>query len=486
MSKAFTHETYISPFTWRYGSDEMRAIWSEYHKRLLLRRVWIALAKAQRNAHLVTDEQVADLVAHEHDIDIEQASQIEERIHHDLMAEITTYAQQCPLGGKIIHLGATSMDVLDNMDIIRQREALSLLIEKTETLLETVADRMESTTDTPCMAFTHIQPAEITTIGYRLALTAQDLLDDLTDLRRIRNTLRAKGFKGAVGTSASYAALLEGTGIEPAAMERMAMEELGLEAFEATSQVYPRKQDLRLGFSLSALCATLAKFAFDLRFLQSPAIGEVSEPFGSEQVGSSAMPFKRNPVNAEKIDSLCRFVAAQVEVLWHNAADMLLERTLDDSANRRIVIAELFLATEEAVRTASVLVEGMQFHESAIKQNLQRYGLFAASERLFMELGRRGADRQQMHEVIRRHCMTAWDAVQKGEENPLATLLTSDKLISSYIPSEEMCSFLTASKYVGDAPQRARIVLARIKDALEHKDESATKKEVVENHPGNP
>ena len=466
MDTTFTHHSFISPFTWRYGSTGMRGIWSEHHKRTLLRRIWIALARAQMQAGLVTEAQVADLEAHKDHIDIERASEIEQEIRHDLMAEIRAYAEQCTIGGPIIHLGATSMDVLDNMDVWRQREALALLIDLAERLLASFARRMEQSADMPCMAFTHIQPAEPTTIGYRLAQTAQDLLGDLNELRRLYTSLRGKGLKGAVGTSASYGALLEGTDMDTLEMERLVMEEIGLEPFTAATQVYPRKQDWLLGTILSGLCATIAKFALDLRILQSPPNGEWSEPFGSKQVGSSAMPFKRNPINAEKIDSLCRFVSAQVDVLWHNSADTILERTLDDSANRRVVIPEMFLATEEIMSTALRLVDGVLFHDTGITQNLARYGQFAASERILMELGRRGADRQIMHEVIREHSLRAWPLVQQGLENPLAASLAEDPRITAYIEPAEVSVLMDVRGYVGDAPRRTRMIIAQIHEAL--------------------
>lgn len=466
MDTTFTHHAFISPFTWRYGSETMRNIWSEHHKRTLLRRIWIALARAQMRANLVTADQVADLEAHKDEIDIGRASEIEREIKHDLMAEIRTYAEQCPTGAAVIHLGATSMDVLDNMDVWRQKEALARIIELAENLLRSFVKRMEQCADIPCMAFTHIQPAEPTTIGYRLAQTAQDLLEDLEALRLLHGQLRGKGLKGAVGTSASYGALLEGSGLNAFEMERMVMEEIGIAPFTATTQVYPRKQDWRLGSVLAGTCATLAKFALDLRILQSPPNGEWSEPFGSKQVGSSAMPFKRNPINAEKIDSLCRFVSAQVDVLWHNAADTILERTLDDSANRRIVLPEMFLATEEVMSTALGLIDHMVFHESGISRNLERYGMFAASERVLMELGRRGADRQQMHEVIREHSLRAWPLVQEGGENPLASYLAEDLRIRAFMQPGEVMELMDAKGYVGDAPARTRMIIAHICDAL--------------------
>src|SRR5690606_29686291 len=346
----YTHDTFLSPFTWRYGSEAMRHIWSETHKRKLWRRIWVALASAQQQAGLVSAEQVADLRDQVDNIDIERAHQIEQDIHHDLMAEVHTYAEQCPVGGGIIHLGATSMDVEDNADVLRIRQSLDLLLTRLGDLLRTLAEKIEAEADHVCMAFTHIQPAEPTTVGYRLAMYAQDLLADYADLKRIRGELRGKGFKGAVGTSASYSELLAGTGMTPDQMETHIMMALDLEPFLIATQTYSRRQDWVVLSALSGLAATVYKLAFDLRLLQSPPLGEWSEPFGQHQVGSSAMPFKRNPINAENIDSLARYLAALPRTAWDNAAHNLLERTLDDSANRRVILPEAFLAAEEILR----------------------------------------------------------------------------------------------------------------------------------------
>ncbi|RME09011.1 MAG: adenylosuccinate lyase, partial [Ardenticatenia bacterium] len=307
--ETFSHRTFISPFTWRYGSPEMRAIWSEVEKRRLWRRIWVALAEAQAAAGLVTAEQVADLRAHMDEIDIERAHEIEAEIHHDLMAEVRTFAEQCPVGGGIIHLGATSMDIEDNADALRIRRALDLLIERVRGLLTTLADLIEREADHVCMGFTHLQPAEPTTVGYRLANYAQDLLSDYELLQQVRASIRGKGFKGAVGTAASYAELLAGTGMTPREMERRVMEALGLEPFLIAHQTYPRRQDWLVLNALAGVAMTLYRLAFDVRLLQSPPFGEWREPFGKKQVGSSAMPFKRNPINAEKMDSIGRYLA---------------------------------------------------------------------------------------------------------------------------------------------------------------------------------
>lgn len=464
--QAFTHDTFISPFTWRYASTEMRTIFSETHKRLLLRRIWLALARAESEAGLVSAEQLAELSATVNDVDIERASEIEAVIHHDLMAEIKTWAEQCPTAGAIIHLGATSMDILDNMDALRLKEALSLMCGRVEGLLSSLLTKMEEWEATPCMAFTHIQPAEVTTVGHRLAQSAQDLAEDLAQLRATSESIRGKGMKGAVGTSASYRELLAGTGMTALQLEERVMDELGLPAYRAATQVYSRKQDLRVGQALSNMAATLHKLFFDFRILQSPPIGEWSEPFAAMQVGSSAMPFKRNPIHSEKIDSLCRYIEAQVSPLWYNCANNLLERTLDDSANRRLLLPSLFLASDEVLITAQKVIDGMQVHDGGLRKNLDSYAIFAATERLLMELAKRGGDRQAMHELIRGHSLTAWAAVQQGKENPLKALLAGDPAITALLSEEEIEALLDGNASIGDSVERTRMVAEEIRALL--------------------
>ena len=457
----YGHSTYISPLTWRYGSDEMKHIFSEEHKRKLLRRVWIALARAESRAGLVTEAQVEELEAHKDDIDIERASEIENEIHHDLMAEIRTYAEQCPGAGGIIHLGATSMDALDNADAVRYREAMAVIITRLDALIDAMAEKAEAYKDTATMAFTHIQPAEITTIGYRISQTLQDLLDDRDEAAAVMEDIRGKGMKGAVGTGASYKVLLAGTGMSSMELEKMVMDELGLKAFDAATQTYTRKQDMRIISVLSSVSASLHRFSLDLRILQSPPIGEFSEPFGRKQVGSSAMPFKRNPINSEKICSLARIVESQYQAAWMNASSSILERTLDDSANRRIFMPEAFIALDEMLITELRIVKGMNIHSVATERLMADYGIFAATERLLMELGRRGADRQEMHEVIREESLSAWQSVQEGRGNPLRKNLMADKRIREYIPEDEISALLDARGYTGDAEERTMLVVER-------------------------
>jgi adenylosuccinate lyase len=463
----FTHDHYLSVFTWRYGSEEMRQLWGEVQRRKLWRQVWVALAHAQSEVGLVSAAQVADLVAHQDEINLERALALEADLRHDVMAEIHTYAEQCPVGGGIIHLGATSMDVLDNADVLRLRQALELVDQRLRQCLLTLVAQIQTWADVPTMAFTHLQPAEPTSVGYRLAQYAQDLWHDYQALQSVRTQLRGKGIKGAVGTSASYAALLDGTGLTPAQFEARVMGLLDLPAFPITHQTYPRKQDWQIGNALAGIAGSLYKFAFDLRLLQSPPIGEWAEPFGAKQVGSSAMPFKRNPIKAENIDSLARWVQAQVQVLWDNAAHALLERTLDDSANRRVVLPGMFLAVDELLIQADKLFKDLHIHRSGIERNLAAYQPFAAIEHLLMALVKAGADRQAMHEVLRGHSLTAWEAIQAGQPNPLGKLVAGDAALHVYLSSQAIQQAMQAHDYLGDAPQRAHQFAHMLQESFE-------------------
>jgi adenylosuccinate lyase len=304
------------------------------------------------------------------------------------------------------------------------------------------------------IAFTHLQPAEPSTLGYRMALYGQDLLEDYRRLKSLRLGLRGKGFKGAVGSGASYADLL---GVENLPQfEARLSEKLDLPFYPVTAQVYPRKQDYDAICALSGLGASLHKVAFDLRFLQSPAIGELAEPFGEKQVGSSAMPFKRNPVQAEKITSLARYLAGLTRIAWDNAANSLLERTLDDSASRRILLPEACLASDELLRTANRIISNLRVDESAITRNLASFGPFAATERILAALVKAGADRQAMHERLRTHSMDAWQAIQAGQENPLADDLCRDSALTSFLPEGELRALMDIRRYLGDTPARSR------------------------------
>ena len=454
--------TYQSPYTIRYASPEMRAIWSETSKRRVWRRVWVAVAEAQAAAGLVSPEQLDDLRSNANKIDIARALEIEAEIGHDLMAELRTFSEQSVKGGAILHWGLTSADIQDNAEIVRQKAALAILIEALREVLLKLAELIERHAETAVMGFTHLQPAEPTTLGYRLSFYAQDLFEHTEGLIRLRQHLKGKGIRGAVGTSAPFVDMLEGNEVTPEMLEATVMQRLGIEPFMISSQTYPRIQDYKLLSALAGLAGSFHKFALDFRLMQSPGFPAVREPFAEKQVGSSAMPFKRNPIKAEKICSLARSVYAAQTPVWENAAQAGLERTLDDSANRREVIPEAFLACDEIVSTANAILSGLTIDELGIAEQLERYGPFSALERILTALVMEGADRQEMHEHLREHSLKAWQALQEGQVNPLRDQLAQDTAVLKYLQPGQIRDLLEARSYVGNAPQRARAMAQRI------------------------
>ncbi|PKN85210.1 MAG: adenylosuccinate lyase [Chloroflexi bacterium HGW-Chloroflexi-8] len=456
---------YLSPFSWRYASPEMRSIWSEIHKRQLWRKIWLTLATVQSHYGLVNADQLSELKLNVNHIDMDSALKLEAEIHHDLMAELKTFASQCPQAGGILHLGATSMDIEDNADALRIREALDMILKSLSKLLIILASQIEKYADLPVMAYTHLQPAEPTTLGYRFCVYAQDLLEDWHHLAEIRSHIRGKGFKGAVGTGASFADLIGLENLED--FEASLSRELELPFYSISSQTYPRKQDFDVLSALAGLGASLHKFALDIRVLQSPSIGEMSEPFATNQVGSSAMPFKRNPIHAEKVDSLARQLAVLPQVAWQNSANSILERTLDDSANRRSILPEAFLISDELLLVSTRLMEGFKVHEKAIQRNLDKYAPFAATERLMMATSKKGADRQVIHELIRQHALTAWNAIQNGDENPLLQTLINDSSLKQWLSKSEIESLSDIQSYTGFAKQRALDFVSKIRLSLD-------------------
>ena len=460
-----TFESYQSPFSWRYGSPQMRKIWGEENKRLNWRKLWVAMAEAQTGWGLVTREQVEDLKEHMGAVDVARALEIEKNIHHDLMAEIKVFAGQCPQGGRILHLGATSMDIKDNGEVLQMAQSLDILLLKLGQLLKTLAGKVEAYAGMPVMAFTHLQPAEPTTLGYRLAGYAQDLLEDHEALSKVRRELKGKGFKGAVGNAASYVMLfgLEGQ----RRFETLISQALGIPFFEVATQTYPRRQDYVMLSMLAGLAGTAYKIAFDVRLLQSEVIGELAEPFGEEQVGSSAMPFKRNPIEAEKIDSLARAGSMAPLTAWNNYANSLLERTLDDSANRRTLIPETFLAVDEILMTLLNVMNGLKVNPVMMQHNLDKFGPFAALERVMMAAVKNGADRQEMHEVLRQLSMTAWQAVQKGQANPLAGLVAQDERVTRWVAPADLSPLFAVEGYTGIAESRALEMAQQIRARIQ-------------------
>ncbi len=454
------YTSYRSPFAWRYGSTDMREIWSRRQTNLLWRKLWVVLAEVESGYGLVTAAQLAELQQFSEQVNLDRTDQIEGVIHHDLMAELSVFAEQCPEAAGILHLGATSMDIKDNALVMQQKLALTLLEGKIKGLLIEFARLIEDGADLALIGYTHLQPAEPSTLGYRLAQPAQDLLIYYQLISEFNHDLKGKGFTGAVGSSASFAELI-GEEHLPAFQKKMA-DKLGFDFFDVVSQTYPRLQDYRLLSILAGLGAVLYKFAFDLRILQSPGFGELAEPFGEEQIGSSAMPFKKNPIMAENINSLGRYLAQLPRIAWDNAAHSLLERTLDDSANMRLILPEAFLCADEMLDSSRKILAGLIINQPRIKSNLEVYGPFAATEKLLMLLVKAGADRQKMHALIRVHSLVAWEAVQRGEQNPLSGLLVGDLVIQGYIAAEQIEECLSGLTYLGDTQARSRKLISKI------------------------
>ena len=464
----YGYDSYLSPFTWRYGSAEMRGLFSERRRRAAWRRVWASMAKAQAEAGLLTKAELAAILrsSGEGSVDIPKAHEVERKIKHDLMAELRVFAGQAKEGGGKLHMGATSMDVEDNADAALFGEALDIVLDRLVACLAAARKRILQQRGLVCMGWTHLQPAEPTTMGYRFANYAQDLSVDVRLVETLRRDfLRGKGVKGAVGTSASFKKLL-GSKARVDRLEERVMSELGIEAFDVSTQTYPRKLDHLVLSALASMAQSCAKFGLDLRVLQSPTFGELSEPVEDAQVGSSAMPFKRNPVAAERMCSLARVVSVAPLVAFMNTANNVLERTLDDSASRRVVIPEAFLAVDECLMIYERLMRGLKVYPAMVKRNLERFGQFAGTEAVLMRLVREGGDRQALHEEIRVRSFAAWDAVMEGKPNPLERLLAEDKEIGGKISRKELRALLDPSSHVGDAQEECEDFVKKVVDPI--------------------
>lgn len=467
MKNKLPFEKYLSPFTWRYGSEEMRKVFSELHKHELWRKIWVTLANVQHEAGLLTDAELENLVKHENKLDIAKIHELENETKHDVVAAIKEFASVAKIGGGKIHLGATSMDIVDNTDTLRLKEALEIIEKKLVGLLLEFSKKIEENANLVCIGYTHLQPAEPTTVGYRLSVYAQDLLLDLELLRFVQRNLLAKGMKGAVGTRASYAEVLVNTKMTAADLDESVMQRLGISEVLIANQVSPRKLDYLVLTMLASISQSLSKFAADVRILQQPGIGEWAEPFGSKQVGSSAMPFKKNPMNSEKICSLARLVIHQPAIGLENAMHSYLERTLDDSANKRVIMPESFLAVDEILDTAKKIITGIFINKKRITFNLNQYGPFAATEAIIITCVKKGADRQKMHELTREISLTAWADIQNGNQNQMSSLLKKNQELKKYMNETELEKLLDVTNHIGDAPKRAKELANKIRYQLQ-------------------
>ncbi|HEY7461967.1 MAG TPA: adenylosuccinate lyase [Gemmatimonadota bacterium] len=400
---------YESPLLTRYASPEMSAIFSERSTVLLWRRIWLALAESERELGVpIAEEQIAALRANLERIDFARAAELEGELRHDVMAHIHAFAEAAPRARAILHLGATSADITDNANLLQLREALDLVRRRLLDVLRPLADFAWAWRAFPALGFTHFQPAQPTTVGKRACLWIQDLLFDLAETERRLEELRLRGFKGATGTQASFLELLEGDPTKVEELERRVCARLGFDrVYPVTGQTYPRKVDALVLSALAGIGQSCAKFAHDLRLLQH--LREVEEPFGERQVGSSSMPYKRNPVRAERMSGLARFLMVTVENAGWTAASQWLERTLDDSANRRLALPESFLAADALLVLYRGVAEGLQVRPRAIEARLRGELPFLASEVLLAEGVKRGGSRQELHETLRRLARAALD-----------------------------------------------------------------------------
>ena len=449
---------YRNPLSTRYASEAMRFNFSDEKKFKTWRRLWIALAEGERALGLpISAEQVAELKAHAEDLDLEAAARYERELRHDVMAHIHAWGDVCPVARPIIHLGATSCFVGDNTDLVVLRDGLDLLRGQLVSVIASLADFAREYRELPTLGFTHFQPAQVTTVGKRACLWIQDLLADLEDMEHARAALRFRGVKGTTGTQASFMELFEGDGEKVAELDRSVTESMGFEStFAVTGQTYPRKLDFRVAQVLSGIAQSAHKFATDLRLLANRR--EVEEPFGDKQIGSSAMPWKRNPMRSERICALGRFVISALDNTAHTAANQWLERTLDDSANRRLVLAEMFLATDAVLNLYLDVSAGLVVNAPIVRRNLDEELPFLASEALMMEAVKAGGDRQEIHEAVRRCSMEAARAVKEGGKNPMRQLLEEQPELAAV--AGRLDDLLDGGRHVGRAPEQVDEFLA--------------------------
>ena len=441
---------YTSPLSTRYASREMQYLFSDNNKFRTWRRLWIALAKAERRLGLnVTQEQIAQLEAHAEDINYDVAEAREKLVRHDVMSHVYAYGQQCPDAEAIIHLGATSCYVGDNTDILILRDASRLTLRKCAQVLRNLSAFAEKYKDLPCLAYTHLQPAQLTTVGKRAALWMNELVMDMENLEFQVGQLRLRGAKGTTGTQASFMELFEGDEDKVKELERLVAEQMGFEKCVAVSgQTYSRKTDAYVLAALSGVAQSACKFANDLRILQS--FEEMEEPFEKNQIGSSAMPYKRNPMRSERICALARYVIQDGVNPAMTAATQWFERTLDDSANKRIAVAEAFLAVDAILEIYINVTAGLVVYDRVVRRRVMEKLPFMATENIMMEAVKRGGNRQELHEALREHSHAAARRVKlEGGQNDLIDRIVDDPLFP--LSREEIEAQMAPEKYVGRA-----------------------------------
>ena len=455
---------YKNPLESRYASKEMLGLFSEETKFLKWRDCWIALAEAEKELGLsITDEQIEDLKKNRGNLNLERAREIEKEIHHDVMSHIRAYGESAQKAKGIIHLGATSAYVTDNTDMIIIKEALILIKRRLVTLIDTLKEKCLFYKDLPILAYTHLQPAQPTTLGKRMSLWLYDLFLDFEDLDRRLDSLTTLGVKATTGTQASFMELFEGDGKKVKELDRIVAKKLGfVSSTPVSGQTLSRKIDVQILEILSGTAQSAHRAANDIRLMQHS--WQVEEPFDKKQVGSSAMPYKRNPILAERMTSLARYVINNILNAAYTYSFQFLERTLDDSANRRISIAEGFLATDSILIIYQKLIEGLNVYPEVIKTNLLNNLPFFATENILMEAVKHGGNRQELHEVIRGFAMKQVDAIRKGEGYDMLSEMKKSGLFN--IPESSWDKIGDLSNYIGRAPQQVEEFITELVEPL--------------------
>ena len=455
------HDRYESPLITRYASVSMQQLFSAQRRAETWRRLWLALAKAEHELGLpITEEQIRDLEAHLTDIDFDCISRREKEVRHDVMAHIYAYGKAAPSAAGIIHLGATSCYVTDNGDLILYREGLRMLRDKLCSLLAVLANFAERYKALPTLGYTHYQPAQLVTVGKRATLWMQDLISDLEELDFVLDSFRFLGCRGTTGTEASFLDLFDGDGEKIDRMNELLAAEFGFEScFPVCGQTYPRKTDSHILNALSSVAQSCYRMAQDIRLLQHDR--QLEEPFEDSQIGSSAMAYKRNPMRCERICSLCRYLMAESMNAPLTASAQWLERTLDDSANRRLSMPEAFLCADAILQLAHNVSAGLRVNEKIIGRTVREYLPFIATENLLMEGVKRGGDRQQLHELIRRCSMESVAVMREGLPCDLLSRLAQQPEFG--LSENELNALLDPAAFIGRAPQQVERFLARFR-----------------------
>ena len=455
------HDRYISPFSTRYSSDEMQYIFSDDNKFRTWRRLWIALAKAEKRQGLdITDEQIAQLEAHADDINYEDAIAREKLVRHDVMSHVYAYGLQCPDAKGIIHLGATSCYVGDNTDVIVMRQGLELVRKKLIGVLALLADFAREYKDMPCLAYTHCQPAQLTTVGKRATLWMNEFYMDLEELDARIAHLALRGAKGTTGTQASFVELFDGDAAKIKAVEASIAKEMGFDKVVPVSgQTYSRKVDYQVLSALAGIAQSAMKMATDIRLLAN--FKEMEEPFEKNQIGSSAMPYKRNPMRCERICALSRYLMVDVLNPAFTTGTQWFERTLDDSANKRVAMAEGFLAADAILNILLNISDGLVVYPKVVRSRVMAELPFMASENIMMKAVKKGGDRQELHERLRQHAIAAAAQVkQEGLPNDMIARVEADPAFG--LTREEIEAELQPEAFTGRAPHQVEEFLANV------------------------